>query len=450
MSRLPLRQPALWTLSAGCLLVLASGWVQAQSLLPLQAWEVARGKDPDYLAAQSDRDAILEEFAQARAQMLPVANISYSNTRNERTMSSDASVIHYESNNRTLSVRQPLFRKPLLVGLDRAQLRINGAQANLKAQSNNLAVRLTGLYMDLVSAHEALRATHANTVFMQGQLEASQRALDSGVGTVLQVNEARAKAELADIDERTAKVQIDVAREALATVIGETEPGVMRLDVAELAALQWELPSLKFLTDRAMQDSPLIQSIAAQVEVASQDIDKSRAGHYPTVDAIYQVTHSAGESVTSPTFSYKNNSLGVQLNIPLYSGGYVESTVRQAIAGLEKARYNKQSTERQVIVQLNKDYKQVNDGRQRLQALTRSYKDLQLAETAARLSLQAGVGTRVQWLEVQARMAKTLQDLAEAYKPMAVSYVTLHALSGGLDDEIMNRVAAPLRPEQTP
>lgn len=450
MSRLPERKQATWALTAWSVLMLASGWAHAQSLTPLQAWEKARGKDPDYLAAQSDRDAILEEYTQAKAQMYPVVNASYSNTRNERTMSSDASVYNYESNNRSLTVRQPLFRKALLVGLDRAQLRVSGAQANLKSQSFNLAIRLTGFYMDLVVAHQALSAAQSNLLFMQGQLEASQRAYASGVGTVLQVNEARARTDLADIDVRTAKVQIEVAREALATVIGESDPGVMRLDLAVLSSLNWTLPPLKVWTDQAMQESPLIQSVAAQVEVASQDIEKSRAGHYPTVDAVYQVTHSAGESVTSPTFSYKNNSLGVQLNIPLFSGGYVESTVRQAQAGLEKARFNKQSTERQVIVQMSKDYKQVNDGLQRIEALSRSYKDLELAETAARLSLQAGVGTRVQWLEVQARLAKTLQDLAEAYKPLAVSYVTLHALTGRLDDETMNRVAAPLKPVPAP
>lgn len=450
MSRLPKRKQATWALTAWSVLMLASGWAHAQSLTPLQAWEKARGKDPDYLAAQSDRDAILEEYTQAKAQMYPVVNASYSNTRNERTMSSDASVYNYESNNRSLTVRQPLFRKALLVGLDRAQLRVSGAQANLKSQSFNLAIRLTGFYMDLVVAHQALSAAQSNLLFMQGQLEASQRAYASGVGTVLQVNEARARTDLADVDVRTAKVQIEVAREALATVIGESDPGVMRLDLAVLSSLNWTLPPLKVWTDQAMQESPLIQSVAAQVEVASQDIEKSRAGHYPTVDAVYQVTHSAGESVTSPTFSYKNNSLGVQLNIPLFSGGYVESTVRQAQAGLEKARFNKQSTERQVIVQMSKDYKQVNDGLQRIEALSRSYKDLELAETAARLSLQAGVGTRVQWLEVQARLAKTLQDLAEAYKPLAVSYVTLHALTGRLDDETMNRVAAPLKPVPAP
>lgn len=450
MSRLPERKHATWALTAWSVLMLASGWAHAQSLTPLQAWEKARGKDPDYLAAQSDRDAILEESTQAKAQMYPVVNASYSNTRNERTMSSDASVYNYESNNRSLTVRQPLFRKALLVGLDRAQLRVSGAEANLKSQSFNLAVRLTGFYMDLVVAHQALSAAQSNLLFMQGQLEASQRAYASGVGTVLQVNEARAKTDLADIDVRTAKVQIEVAREALATVIGESDPGVMRLDLTVLSSLNWTLPPLKVWTDQAMQESPLIQSVAAQVEVASQDIEKSRAGHYPTLDAVYQVTHSAGESVTSPTFSYKNNSLGVQLNIPLFSGGYVESTVRQAQAGLEKARFNKQSTERQVIVQMSKDYKQVNDGLQRIEALSRSYKDLEQAETAARLSLQAGVGTRVQWLEVQARLAKTLQDLAEAYKPLAVSYVTLHALTGRLDDETMNRVAAPLKPVPAP
>jgi outer membrane protein TolC len=155
------------------------------------------------------------------------------------------------------------------------------------------------------------------------------------------------------------------------------------------------------------------------------------------VDAFFQNTRSEGESFTNPQFGYRSNTFGVQLNIPIYSGGGTESAVRQALSELQKVEFSLAANRRAVIEQITRDYKQFQENAQKVQVLSKAWKDAQLSTQAARMSLAAGVGTQLQLLEAQAMVQRLQRDLSEAYKLHLMAYLSVQALAGPVDDEAL-------------
>jgi protease secretion system outer membrane protein len=316
--------------------VLLSCSSAALSMDLLQAYEAAKLQDATILAARATAQAGRENLPQARAQLLPNVSASIGYNKNkltsttpdflgrEQTTNSD-----YPSSNQTLTLRQPLFRPFLAAQYRQAGARVDDVNATLAQEEQNLAVRVTGAYFEAMLTHEQLDLVLAQRTAYTTQLDVARKTFAAGSGTRTDIDEAQARLDMNAAQEIEARENVVYTLRQLEILVNQPIDQLSTLNVAKLELLGPQPNNLLDWTARAEQNSPQLQSLRAQLEVARQEVQKSESGHYPTLDAIAQLSRSESENVTNTKNRYTNTSLGVQLTIPLFAGGGISSGIRQ-------------------------------------------------------------------------------------------------------------------------
>ncbi len=418
-----------------------------------QAYQAALEQDASLRAVRAATDAKRERLPQARAQLLP--NLSASASRNQNRLERTTPNFlgeavttqeRYGSSSESLTLRQPLFRKLQMADYRQAQAQVDDANAVLEKELQNLAVRVSTAYFEALLAEEQLALVLAQKLAYATQLDAARKRFAGGAGTRTDVDEAQAALDLNFAQELEARQNMDYTRRQLQTLTNQPVDKLAPLDAAKLRLVQPAPARVEDWTERAELSSPEIQSLKAQVEAARQEVEKARAGHYPTLDAIAQWSRSNSENVNSVNTRYTNRSVGVQLNVPLYSGGYVNSTVRQALADQERAEQALEATRRDLGVRVHREYRGVTEGVLRVRALEQAVRSAEQVVISNRRSFEAGSRTLVDTLNAEQQKVSAQRDLAQARYMYLVSRVKLQALAGGPKTEVIDEVNGWLKP----
>ncbi|NUP87379.1 MAG: TolC family outer membrane protein, partial [Burkholderiaceae bacterium] len=326
--------------------------------------------------------------------------------------------------------RQPLFRMPLFAGLRQAGYLVDDAEATLERELQELGSRVTGAYMEALLAQDALELVLKQKALTTTQLDAARKSLAAGFGTRTDIDEAQARLDMNIAEELSARQHVEFTRRQLEILIDQPVDTLAAIDARRL---QLEAPVPADVAEwirLAEEGSPEVRALQARVDAARAEIAKARGGHYPTVDAVAQISKSGSENVTSPSSSYTNHMIGVQVNIPLFAGGYVNSTVRQAAAEKVRAEENLEAARRDLAVRVHREHRGVTEGVLRVRALEQAVRSAQQLVTSSKRSFEAGSRTTVDVLNAEQQLQTTLRDLAEARYLYLVSRVRLRALVG--------------------
>jgi len=418
----------------------------------LEAWRLAIDNDPTLRAAWAAAAAGRERLPQAQSQMLPNVAASaarYDNDVNRDALDSLSQAVsnrsRYISRNETLVVRQPILRQQQRVGIRQANYQVEDSEALLEREVQNLAVRVAAAYFDLMLARDQAQLLAAQSEFLQSRLTAAGRAIASGTGTRTDLDDAQARFDLNRAQRLEASQAIQTRRRQLQALvnrpIGELsslEP--MRLSLAPPTpgtAEEWVL--------MAIDNSPEVRSARARLDAATEEVNRTKAAHYPTVDAIAQWQRSRSEVITQPQTGYTNSSIGVQMNLPLYSGGYIESTVREARAQQVRLSEVLEATQLDLGVRVHTEFNGITEGIERVKALEVAARSAEVALDSARKSVLAGVRTSLDVLNAQQQRTQVLRDLAQARYGLLLSRVRLLSLAGRIDETAFAQLSASLQ-----
>lgn len=409
----------------------------AWSLNLLQAYDTALAQDATVRAARAAADAGRERLPQARAQLLP--NLSYSGSRFDnnlnRSQPNNLGVPTtfkdtYLSDNQTLTLRQPLFRKPLWDAYEQAKYVVEDVNAVLERELKNLGMRVSTAYMETLLAKDQLELVLVQKTFMTTALDVVRKAFAAGSGTRTDIDEAQAKLDMTNAQEVEARQNLDFTRRQLEVLISRSVDKIEPLNVAKMPLLPPTPALLEDWIQRAEAANPEILSLKARVEAARMEVKKAEGGHYPTVDAVAQLISSSSENVNTPNSSYTNKTIGVQVTMPLYAGGYVNSTVRQALAQQTQAEEVLEAARRDLGVRVHKEFRGVTEGVARVKALEQAVQSAEQLLLSSRKSYQAGSRTVSDVLNAEQQRQLTLRDLAQARYLYLISRIRLFALAG--------------------
>lgn len=418
-----------------------------------QAYEAALVHDATIRATRAATAARQERLPQARAQLLPNLALSASRTNNDLQNTAPnflgepvSTNSRYASSNTTLTLRQPLFRKYQFADYQQAQFQVDDANAILERELQNVAVRVSGAYFEALQASEQLAFVLAQKTAYSTQLDAARKRLTAGAGTRTDIDEAQAALDLNVALQLEAQQNIAFTRRQLQILIGQPVDSLALVDPKKMLLGNPTPNDVEEWIVRAERQSPEIQSLKAQVETARLEVEKARAGHYPTLDATAQWSRSESENVTSVNSSYTNRSLGLQLSVPLYSGGYVSSTVRQAQAEQERATQALEAMRRDIDLRVHKEFRGVTEGVLKVKALEQAVRSTEQVAISNRRSFEAGSRTLVDTLNAEQQRATAQRDLTQARLVYLISRVRLHALTGGVKSEVIDEINAWLTP----
>jgi outer membrane protein/protease secretion system outer membrane protein len=402
-----------------------------------QIYQAALVQDATIRASRASTDAGRERLPQARAGLLP--SISASAGRNNNNLDSTAPNVlgqstttndKYFSDNRALQLRQPLFNMQRWLQFEQAKSVVAEAEATLDRDLQNLVVRVAGSYFETLLADEQLDLVLAQKTTYTALLDAAQKGLAAGSGTRTDIDDARARLDMAVAQELEARQNQDLTRRQLQMLVNQPVAGVAKLNVAALKLLSPQPNSLEDWTLKAEQNSPEIKALQARLAASRREVGKAQAGHLPTLDAVAQWSNSGSENITRINSRYENKTLGLQLNVPLYSGGYVNSAIRQALAEQTRAEESLEALRRDLGVRVHKEFRGVTEGVLRVKALMQAVNSAQQMMKSTQMSLKAGSRTQLDVLNAQQQYTLAKRDLAQARYVYLMSKVKLSALAG--------------------
>lgn len=402
-----------------------------------QAYDAAVENDATIRASRAGAAAGRERLPQAKAQLQP--NVSLSAGRNYNDLISEGknflgktttTQIHYFSGNQTLSVRQPLYRPYLTAQVRQAQAQVEDADAILERDEQGLVVRVGEAYFEALLTSDQLALVLAQKETYTTQLDAARKGFAAGTGTRTDVDEAQARLDMTTAQELEARQNVEFTRHRIEVLTGQSDSALAQLDIGRFTPVAPMPDSVDAWIERAEQSSPELQSLRAQLEAARQEIEKARAGHLPTLDAVAQWARTNSDSVTSVNSRYDNKIIGLQLSVPLYAGGYVSSTVRQAVATQERVQEMLEATRRDLGVRVHREFRGMTEGVARIKALQQAAYSSEQAVLSNRKSFEAGSRTTIDVLNAEQQKTVTLRDLAQARYLYLVSRLRLQSLAG--------------------
>lgn len=423
--------------------------LSASALDLRQAYEAASDNDATIRAARAGAEATRERLPQARAQWRP--NISLNAGRNYNDLTSEgrnvlgqptSSQIHYFSGNQTLSVRQSIYRPYQTATVLQAEAQVQDADATLERDEQSLVVRVGEAYFDALLAQDQLQLVLAQKNTYTTQLDAAHKSFAAGSGTRTDIDEAQARLDMTLAQELEIRQNQDFTRHRIEVLTGQPIPSLAPLDIEQFKATQPAPASVDAWMERAEQHSPELRALRAQLEAARQEIEKARAGHLPTLDAVAQWARTQSDSVTSVNSRYDNKTIGLQLSVPLYAGGYVSSTMRQAVAAQVRAQEMLEATRRDLGVRIHREFRGMTEGVLRIKALEQAVRSADQAVQSNRRSFGAGVRTTIDVLNAEQQKTVALRDLAQARYVYLVSRMRLQSLAGEDKEATVSQVNA--------
>lgn len=412
-------------------------WAQPKVMDLKQLYEAALVEDATIRASRAAADSGRERLPQALAGLLP--QVSASAGRNSNSLDSTSPNLlgnpvttneKYFSDNRTVQLRQPLVNAQRWLQFQQAKSIVDEADANLDRDLQNLVVRVASAYFETLMADEQLELVLAQKKTYTSLVDASQKAILAGSGTRTDIDDAKARLDMAIAQELEARQNQDLTRRQLQMLVNRPVAQIAKLNVSALKLSGPNPSDLDEWTHKAEQASPEMKALQARLESAKREVDKSRAGHLPTLDAVAQWSNSGSENITRINSRYENKTIGLQLNIPIYSGGYINSATRQAVAEQTRAEASLEALRRDLGVRVHKEYRGMSEGVMRVRALEQSVRSAELMMQSTQMSFKAGSRTQLDVLNAQQQYTLALRDLAQARFVYLMSKVKLASLAG--------------------
>ena len=446
-------------LATGLALGLVSASLFAQGLAsPLtlpQAYDAAVRHDAQYQIATKELEFARQGVPLARAALLPQVSLNASTSKvmgtREFGNSLNQSVqvpLDYESPQASLNLRTPLFNYEALSRLRQAASVADGAEAQLAARHIDLVNRLTAAYLEVLLQHEVLVLAREDLLSLRAQADRARRRYTGGEGTVQEATAAESAAELARNRVVRALDDLVIARRGLQRITG-LDAGALRAAPADFAGLALPLPTLQAWIDQALQSSPLLRFRRLSLEAASFGIERQRAGHYPRLDLVAGMARAQSESVATLNQTTQQRSIGVQLAVPIYSGGSVEAGIAQSIAERDRAEQELRAEQENLVLEVERLYRLAVQGAERLAAHMQALDAAGVAVQAALRAQATGLGTDAEYRQALARQALARRELIQARYEFLNQRSQLLVLSGWPSGLVLEDTARALSVDAT-
>jgi outer membrane protein len=417
----------------------------------IQVYQQALANDAVYASARASELAGQERIAQGKSALYPVIGASGAITRNSGDSSpfntgqtvtlangttqviGDASA-SYTQKQYTVSLTQPLFRWDRWQSYEQSKLAQAISEAQFAQAQQDLITRVAQAYFDVLGAQDTLESTRAQKSAVTEQLASAKRNFEVGTQTITDTHEAQAAYDLVIAQEFAASADLENKRSALLAIIGGDAVALAPLRTGVTLASPQPAAIEPWLSAAQAQNYGVTVS-ELSLESAKRDIARNRAGHLPTLDLVAsnsriltsgQLNGSSGRTT--------GNAVGVQLNVPIFSGFAVTSRVRESIALEDKARNDLESTRRNAVLGVRQAYLGVNSGLAQVKALEAAEISSQSALDSNKLGYQVGVRINIDVLNAQRQLFSTQTDLSRARYNTIMNGLKLKAAAGSLKE----------------
>ncbi|QXP90646.1 TolC family outer membrane protein [Methylococcus capsulatus] len=411
----------------------------------LGVFDLALQYDPRLHAAQAQRDAALENKPQAVARLLPTVSATTGLTR-QMVQTGDSPILVFNAKKNVgfwlatgiVQLVQPIYQHDLWVRLAQADNAVAEAEALYAAELQSVMLRVTQTYFEVLYKEASLDFARAELESINRELEQANARFEVGLSAVTDVNEAQAAADRARAGVIIAENELNNAREYLRQIVGD-DPG-------DLEPLKLEVPledpmpdDIERWNDTAQQSALTIIAATNRADRAKQEIEVQFAGHYPSINLIADAQFYDNDRPPRPN-RYQQQDVGMQINVPLFAGGGVNSRVRQARFGFEAALQQLDQERRAVRTRVKNAYRAIRSAIGQAKAFKTAIKSSESALEAAIAGMEVGTRTMTDVLFVQRQYYQNKRDFALALRDYIVNSVALKEAASVMQREDLDRI----------
>ncbi|MBE0469518.1 MAG: TolC family outer membrane protein [Methyloprofundus sp.] len=423
-------------------ILLFSGTLQAQNLL--ETYQLALQNDPVLRQSLANKSAVNELKDQSIARLLPSVNFNaasnylWQNQKNPFNQSPAGGAFGFTARNNHwesrfgLNLVQPIFHWDQWVQLSQSDKQIAQAEASYRAEQQKLIVKTTQAYFAVLAAQDDLIFINSEKKSIARQLEQAQQRFDVGLIAITDVYEAQAGYDQVRSEEIAALNAVENSKEALKEIIGST--------LTELSSLgeTLPLPQPEPAEIEQWNNTALIQNLQLLVaktesEIIKDTIELQRSGHYPQIDFVgnFGMNDSSGTNWARGD----TQSVGLQINVPIFEGGAVTSRTREAEYRYIQAKENVIATERAVTKTVKDAYRGVMASISRVEALKAAVKSGDSALEATEAGFDVGTRTMVDVLTATRNLKRAKSDYAKARYDYLINGIILKNAASSLTVE---------------
>ena len=424
----------------------------------VSVYHEAVDNNADLAAARADYDARKEVVPQARAGLLP--NLSggaeSSNVRtsiDQPSLTTTRSAVVYQA-----TLAQPIFRADRWFQLKAAESVNEQAALQLSATEQNLILQTAESYFSVLRAQDTLASTKAEEAAFKRQLDQSRERFDVGLSDKTDVLQSQASYDTARANRLLAQRQVADAFEALITLTNR--------QYNSIEGMRHTLPILpptpndaKAWVDTAAQQNLNLLASNFAVAAAEETLKQRKAGHAPTLDAVaqYKTGDNDGFGLSNPNAlqqrysgDVSQRSIGLPLNIPIYSGGLTSSQVRESYSRLNQTEQQRESMRRQVVENTRNLHRAVNTDVEQVQARKQSIISNQSALEATEIGYQVGTRNIVDVLDAQRQLYTSVRDYNNSRYDYILDNLRLKQAAGTLNPGDLEALSRYLKPDYNP
>lgn len=406
----------------------------------LQIYQDARSQDATFASAQAAYLAGQERLPQGRAGLLPAINLSGNVTRIYSEPDGFPSN-SFTGRGYTLSLSQPLFRVQNWATYDQAKQQVLQAGAQFSAAQQDLILRVAQAYFDVLLAQDNVTVSQSQKTAISEQLAQAKRNFEVGTATITDTNEAQARYDQAVAQEIADQNDLEIKRQALRQLITQLPDRLAPLK----DQLVLPLPKPNNINDwvaASEQNNQTLMILRAAVEIAQSEVKKQRAGHLPTVDLVasYNDNRNAISNGFGQVTDITSKQIGVQVNVPLYAGGAIDSRVREALANQEKSTQDLEANRRNVAQNARSAFLSVTSGVTQVAALEQALRSAQVSLDSTKLGRDVGVRTSLDVLNAEQQLSQALRNLLQSRYNVILNQLRLKAAAGQLAEDDLAQV----------
>lgn len=408
----------------------------------VEVYQMAESSDPVYSQSVAAYEATLEAKPQARALLLPTVSLNANTATNDQDISTSSGTspgeVGFNSHGYSLDISQPVFRYDRYLSLQQADSQIQQAQAELDAALQDLVIRVSERYFDALAAIDNLNFVQAEKTSLGRQLEQAKQRFEVGLIAITDVHEAQAGYDRSVANEILAENLIDNTREALREVTGNYLTDLAPL--GETMPLVTPEPAvIEKWTQISQQQNLQVIAAKNQLETTRQEIKIQQSGHLPTLD----IVANKGYSSSGGRFGgaqIHTTTIGLELNVPLFEGGLVNSRTREAHSLYNQAFQRLEETYRAAQRQTREAYLGVISGISQVKALAQSVISSESALEATQAGFEVGTRTTVDVVASQRVLLQAKRDYARARYDYILNTLRLKSAAGTLTPEDLQEI----------
>lgn len=418
--------------------------LHAEPLSLTEAYKRALTYDAKLKVAEAGNAAQQEEIGKARANFRPSIRLSGAVGRNGtestsliRDVSSD---YFYNTQNYGVVVRQPVFNMSNFAAYRQSKAVAAKSEALLSKERSALFVRTLEAYVNVLFARDNIAFSQAHAKAVKEQMRQARLRYATGSGTLTEIQEAEADYEMAFADGLASTHNLENNRRALENITGVYADSLLSIVHAKVS---YDVPrphDISYWVEYALEHNSEVQAAKQEIRIAKEQVRKNRAARYPTIELVASRTFSESDNNYSIGTQYDTYGVTLQMSLPIYSGGYVSASVRQASAQFWEAGERKNLTERTVTSDVRKYYNGILSSIAQVNAYEQAVKSSEIALIGTQKGFQTGLRSNVDVLNAQAKLFENKRNFAKAQYQYIMNLAMFKQVTGTLSEFDMDMI----------